>query len=117
VGEDRMGEALRGLSARDCYARVHAYLRAPSLGAGRGAARWLPDPSDASEQDIDLVLGEVVHGGLDAVFRSPDEHGIPLSAYARQALEIRYGASFLASGRFRESCRASSLFPKLARRL
>lgn len=111
-----MREALRGLSARECYARVHAYLHSPAVGAERGAAAWLPDPAEASLPDIDLVLGEVVHGGLDAVFTAPDEHGIPLSAYARQGLEPRYGDSFLRSRSFRASCRASVLFSMLARR-
>jgi len=108
---------LQSLSARECYERVHAYLRSPGLGAGRGAARWLPDPARASDADIDLVLGDLVHGGLDALFQAPDEHGIRLSAYARHALERRYGGCFLRSGSFRASCRASALYSKLARRL
>lgn len=112
-----MPEAVRTLSARECYARIHAYLRSPAAGTAKGAARWLPDPSSASDPDIDLVLGEVIHDGLDAVFREPDEHGIRLAAYARQGLESRHGGAFLRSDAFRASCRASSLFPKLARRL
>lgn len=111
-----MPAAVLGLSARDCYARIHAYLRSPTLGATRGAARWLPEPAEASDPDIDLIMGELVLGGLDRVFPAPDAHGVPLSAYARQGLETRYGKRFLASRFFRASCRASSLFPSLARR-
>ncbi len=108
-----MPEAVRTLSARECYARIHAFLASAAVGT----SRWLPEPERASDSDVDLVLGELVLDGLDAIFPQPDEHGIRLAAYARQGLESRHGGAFLRSDAFRASCRASSLFPKLGRRL
>lgn len=110
-----MREELRGLTARDCYARVHAYLRSQTRDVRRGAASWLPHPAEASDADVDFVLGEVIFGGLEHFFTSADAHGVRLSEYARHGLEARYGGSFLLSGSFRASCRSSSLFPQLSR--
>jgi hypothetical protein len=110
-----MREELRGLTARDCYARVYAYLRSQARDARRGPASWLPDPDCASDADVDFVLGEVIFGGLEHFFTAADRHGVKLSEYARHALETRYGGSFLLSGSFRASCRSSTLFPQLSR--
>lgn len=111
-----MREELRGLTARDCYARVHEYLRAQARDPRRGPASWLPDPARATDADVDFVLGEVIFGGLEHFFTAADLHGVKLSEYARHALETRYGGSFLLSGSFRASCRSSALFPQLSRR-
>ena len=111
-----MRDELKGLTARECYARIWAFLRSSSRNARRGAASWLPDPARASDSDVDFVLGEVIFGGLEHFFTTADPHGVKLSEYARQGLEARYGGSFLLSGSFRSSCRASSLYPQLARR-
>ena len=111
-----MREELKGLTARDCYARIYAFLRSMSPDGRRGAASWLPDPARASDADVDFVLGEVIFGGLEHFFTSADPHGVKLSEYARHGLEARYGGSFLLSGSFRSSCRASALYPQLARR-
>lgn len=113
---EALREELRGLTARDCYARVHAYLRAQARDVRRGAASWLPDPDRATDADIDFVLGELIFGGIDHFFTSADAHGVKLSEYARHGLEMRYGGSFLLSGSFRTSCRSSALFSQLARR-
>ena len=94
----------RDMTLKDCYERIYQWHKKYSeqkikdknadteyKNAYLKFLNKIPDPNNASPENMNLVFDEVITMLLEWSYHEIDDYGIKIGAYAHRALEIQYG--------------------------
>lgn len=126
LSQDDLNKLPIDITPRECYKRIyqwHKMYGTEKIQTKKVSPEYknaylqfldrIPDPTNASKDDMNLVFDEVITMLLEWSYIEIDEYGIKIAAYAHRALKIQYGDyDAFNNQNFRNSMQKSDLYPE-----